>query len=49
MFKFWFNTQFLDEKGILEIGKSGLDKAFKDKDNKLFSPDFKIEMKYIFL
>jgi phosphatidylinositol-3,4,5-trisphosphate 3-phosphatase/dual-specificity protein phosphatase PTEN len=49
MFKFWFNTQFLDENGILEIGKSGLDKAFKDKENKLFSPDFKIEMKYIFL
>ena len=49
MFKFWFNTQFLDDNGILEIEKSCLDKAFKDKENKFFSPEFKIEMKYNFL
>ena len=49
MFKFWFNTNFLPQKGILEIEKKNLDKAFKDKENKLFSPDFKVEMEYSFL
>ena len=49
MFKFWFNTHFLPENGVLEIGKKNLDKAFKDKENKLFSSDFKIEVKYFFL
>ena len=49
MFKFWFNTHFLPDNGILEIEKKGLDKAFKDKDNKLFSADFKIEVKYFLL
>ena len=48
MFKFWFNSHFLPENGVLEIDKKNLDKAFKDKDNKYFSPDFKIEMKYFF-
>ena len=49
MFKFWFNTNFLPDNGILEIDKKGLDKAFKDKDNKLFSADFKVELKYFLL
>jgi len=48
MFKFWFNSHFLPENGVLEIDKKNLDKAFKDKENKNFSPDFKIEMKYFF-
>ena len=48
MFKFWFNSHFLPENGVLEIDKKNLDKAFKDKDNKYFSQDFKIEMKYFF-
>ena len=49
MFKFWFNTNFLPDNGILEIDKKGLDKAFKDKENKLFSADFKVEVKYFLL
>jgi len=48
MFKFWFNSHFLPENGVLEIDKKNLDKAFKDKENKNFSPDFKIEMRYFF-
>ena len=49
MFKFWFNTHFLSDSCVLEIEKKGLDKAFKDKENKLFSPKFKIAVKYFFL
>ena len=48
MFKFWFNTNFLPKDGVLEIKKENLDKAFKDKSNKLFSSDFKIELHYFF-
>ena len=48
MFKFWFNTNFLPKNGVLEIKKENLDKAFKDKSNKFFSADFKIELHYFF-
>ena len=48
MFKFWFNTNFLPKNGVLEIKKENLDKAFKDKNNKLFSSDFKVELHYFF-
>ena len=49
IFKFWFNTYFLPESGIFQIEKEDLDKAFKDKGNKIFSPNFKIELKYVFI
>jgi phosphatidylinositol-3,4,5-trisphosphate 3-phosphatase/dual-specificity protein phosphatase PTEN len=48
MFKFWFNTFFLSNDGILSIKKSMLDKAFKDKDNKNFDPNLKVEVYFIF-
>ena len=49
MFKFWFNTNFLPERGIYEIKKEGIDKACKDKKCKVYKEDFKIEIEYIYL
>jgi len=48
MFSFWFHTYLIPKEGILQIKKSMLDVACKDKSNKLFDPNFKIEMHYIF-
>jgi len=42
----WFNTSFLPENGVLIIDKSMVDKACKDRENKKFNKDFKIEIQY---
>mmetsp|Transcript_38670 Transcript_38670/g.45019 ORF Transcript_38670/g.45019 Transcript_38670/m.45019 type:complete len:199 (-) Transcript_38670:12-608(-) len=49
MFQLWFNTGFLVPEGLLTVEKNMLDKAIKDKKNKKFSPDFKIEIYYTLL
>jgi hypothetical protein len=47
MFHFWFNTAFIDRQtGLLILTKQGLDKAHKDKHDKLFDPQFKIEFQF---
>lgn len=47
MFTMWFNTVFLPNDGILTVKKSMLDKACKDKENKYFDSNFKIEIYFI--
>ncbi|KAF2077286.1 hypothetical protein CYY_001411 [Polysphondylium violaceum] len=42
MFMFWVNTSFVQQHEI--IGKSGLDKAHKDKNHKSYPKDFRVEM-----
>lgn len=45
MFHFWFNTNFINVKAsppMLQLEKSEIDKACKDKKNKLFDPGFKV-------
>jgi hypothetical protein len=49
MCKLWFNTYFVPNDGSLVIKKSMLDKAFKDKDNKEFAANFKVEISSIML
>jgi phosphatidylinositol-3,4,5-trisphosphate 3-phosphatase/dual-specificity protein phosphatase PTEN len=49
LFTVFFNTMFIPTDGILTIKKSMLDKAHKDKENKIFDPKFKIEIHFIFL
>jgi phosphatidylinositol-3,4,5-trisphosphate 3-phosphatase/dual-specificity protein phosphatase PTEN len=49
IFKFWFNTFFIQEDGNLIIKKSMLDKAVKDKDSKIFEPNFNVEISTIIL
>ena len=45
IFYFWFNTSFIDEKTqMLEINKSMIDKANKDKKNLKFDENFRIEV-----
>ena len=44
IFKFWFNTNFLPEDGILVLKKNFIDVACKDKNCKKFKADFKIEV-----
>lgn len=48
MFHFWFNTAFIDRKtgGTLSFTKRELDKAHKDKNDKLFDPQFRIELQF---
>jgi len=41
---FWINTLFVGSNNILEIKKDELDKAAKDKNCKIFSRNFKVEM-----
>lgn len=48
MFSFWFHTYLIPKDGIWQIKKSMIDLAFKDKNNKLFDPNFKVEVQYIF-
>jgi hypothetical protein len=43
MFHVWFHTGFI-ENNYLCFEKSVLDKACKDKDNKKFDPNFKLEV-----
>lgn len=43
MFTVWFNTAFI-ENNYLCFEKSVLDKACKDKENKRFDPNFKLEI-----
>ena len=43
MFTVWFNTAFI-ENNYLCFEKSVLDKACKDRDNKKFDPNFKLEI-----
>jgi len=47
LMKFWFNTNFIPKNGALVIEKSMLDWACKDKENKLFDSNFKIELQFI--
>jgi len=48
LFTFWFNTSFALEDPqnpagfSVEIAKEGLDKAHKDKNNKIFHENFKV-------
>ena len=43
MFHIWFNTGFI-ENNYLCFDKSVIDKACKDKENKAFDSNFKIEI-----
>jgi phosphatidylinositol-3,4,5-trisphosphate 3-phosphatase/dual-specificity protein phosphatase PTEN len=43
MFHIWFNTAFI-ENNYLCFEKSVVDKACKDKENKVFDPNFKLEI-----
>jgi phosphatidylinositol-3,4,5-trisphosphate 3-phosphatase/dual-specificity protein phosphatase PTEN len=44
MFKFWFNTFFINFDGILTLKKNDLDYAWKDKQDLFYFNDFKIEV-----
>jgi phosphatidylinositol-3,4,5-trisphosphate 3-phosphatase/dual-specificity protein phosphatase PTEN len=44
MFKFWFNTFFIPNDGILTLKKKDLDNACKDKQDLFFFNDFKIDV-----
>ena len=44
IFKFWFNTNFIPDDGVLIIPKDLIDKACKDKNCKKFKQNFKIEV-----
>ena len=48
MFYFWFNTNFLPKNGRWELKKDSIDKASKDKKCKIYSPNFKVEVEYIY-
>ena len=46
--KFWFNTNFIPyDCNIYQFKKEEIDKACKDKQNKYYSPGFKIEIHFI--
>ena len=49
LFKFWFNTNFLPQNGVYEIKKEAIDKACKDLSCKVYKPDFKIQIEFIYL
>ena len=45
--KFWFNTNFIPyDCNIYQFKKEEIDKACKDKQNKYYSPGFKIEIHF---
>jgi len=44
LFQCWFHTRFVDRSSLsLKLGKMELDSACKDKQYKIFSPDFAVE------
>ena len=44
IFQFWFNVSFVGEDGVLIIRKNMLEKAYRDKTNKRFDKNFRIEV-----
>jgi phosphatidylinositol-3,4,5-trisphosphate 3-phosphatase/dual-specificity protein phosphatase PTEN len=48
MFSFWFHTYLIPKDGSFQIKKSMLDVACKDRSNKFYDPNFKIEVQFIF-
>ena len=48
MFTFWFHTYLIPKDGVWQIKKSMLDKACKDVNNKVFDPNFKVEVQYTY-
>jgi C2 domain of PTEN tumour-suppressor protein len=44
MFQLWFNTSFFEPSGKMVVDKYMLDGATKDKANKHFATNFKIEI-----
>lgn len=49
MLSFWFNTYFLPLDGVFTLKKRYLDKAHKDKSNKLFDENLKVQLNYAIL
>ena len=48
IFKFWFNTNFIPyDCNIYQFKKDEIDKACKDKTNKFYKPEFKIEIHFV--
>ncbi|MDR3549318.1 MAG: hypothetical protein P4M11_13825 [Candidatus Pacebacteria bacterium] len=48
IFQFWFNVAFVNEDGVLRIHKGMLDKAYRDKSNKKFNKNFRVEVEMAF-
>eukprot|EP00826_Nyctotherus_ovalis_P013711 TRINITY_DN13745_c0_g2_i1.p1 TRINITY_DN13745_c0_g2~~TRINITY_DN13745_c0_g2_i1.p1 ORF type:complete len:151 (+),score=33.04 TRINITY_DN13745_c0_g2_i1:726-1178(+) len=46
LFGFWFNTRFVSEDGVLVIRKRMLDSAYRDKKNKKFDKNFRVEVEF---
>eukprot|EP01017_Pseudomicrothorax_dubius_P007925 TRINITY_DN1254_c0_g2_i4.p1 TRINITY_DN1254_c0_g2~~TRINITY_DN1254_c0_g2_i4.p1 ORF type:complete len:288 (+),score=45.20 TRINITY_DN1254_c0_g2_i4:476-1339(+) len=44
LFSCWFNTYFVATDEVFVLEKYMLDKAWKDKDHKIFDPDFALEI-----
>jgi hypothetical protein len=49
MFSFWFNTSFLDSTGELVICKGMLDGAVKDRANKIYASEMRVEIEGVIL
>lgn len=49
MFKFWFNTMFIEDNGVYKLEKSLIDLAVKDKECKKFKENFAVEIEYEFM
>ena len=49
MFKFWFNTLFVEKSGVFRLEKSLIDLAVKDKECKKFRDNFGVEIEYEFM
>ena len=49
MFKFWFNTMFIEDSGVYKLEKSLIDLAVKDKECKKFKENFAVEIEYEFM
>ena len=48
MFSVSFHTNFLPNDGVFIVKKSMLDVACKDKENKIYDPNIKLEIHYVF-